>query len=68
MDPERLTKYNFASMLKGVMVKTKIKETVSAGFCVCGLFPFDSNNVDYSKVNVLSSKIVGSSGVIVNLG
>lgn len=31
---------------------------MSHGFCVCGLYPFVYNNVDYSKVDILCSKIV----------
>lgn len=50
---EHLTKYIFAPMLKEVLDQSLKEKTVQNGFRKCGLFPWDQNAVEYSKLDVL---------------
>lgn len=52
---EKLTKYNFAILLKQVLDKTMKPETIINGFRRCGLCPFNPDAVDFTKVDVLNS-------------
>ena len=44
-----LTKETFAQLLKAVIDSCSKKETLINGFRVSGLWPFEPNNVDFSK-------------------
>lgn len=46
---EVVTKLNFASILKNVVPAAIKPETLINGFRLCGLYPFDVENVDFSK-------------------
>lgn len=48
---QTLKKENFGPLLKGVLDKTfKSDKLLKNSFRVCGLFPFNANAVDYSKI------------------
>lgn len=49
---ERLTKYNFPPLLKEVLDKRLKAETIANGFKRCGLYPFEPEAIDYSKVGL----------------
>lgn len=51
-----MTKFNFAPLLKTVIEKTFTQASIQNDFKGCGLFRFDSEAVDYSKCNIMSSK------------
>ena len=44
-----LTKENFAPLVKMTLDKGDLQSSVINGFRACGLYPYDPNNVDYSK-------------------
>lgn len=52
---EKLTKYNFAPILGKIIDSSLKTDTIKNGFKRTGLCPFDPNQVDYSKVEILSS-------------
>lgn len=54
-DEERLTKFNFALLLRQVMDNTVKPETVVNGFRRCGLSPFNPDAVDYTKCDILNA-------------
>lgn len=46
---EIITKLNFASILKTVVDTSINPEAMVNGFRVCGLYPFNADNIDFSK-------------------
>ena len=44
-----LTKLEFAPLLHRMVEHTNLSQTIKNGFKACGLFPFNPNNVDYTK-------------------
>lgn len=47
--PKDVTRHTFGTILKDVFEKFALPKTIQNGFRKSGLFPFDKNNVDYSK-------------------
>ena len=45
-----IEKFQVAPLLKRTFDTMKIEKILQNGFKVCGLYPFDENAVDYSKV------------------
>ena len=60
-----LTKSSFCPLLKKVLSKESLKESIKNGFRKCGLFPFDPSAVDYSKCvqNTLEKKNASTSKI-----
>ncbi|KAJ8931939.1 hypothetical protein NQ314_015101 [Rhamnusium bicolor] len=46
---KEVTRFTFGSILKAVFDEYATVKTIQNGFRKCGLYPFDKNNVDYSK-------------------
>lgn len=67
MNGQKLTKYNFAPILANIITTSMKTESISNGFKHTGLVPFGPNQVDYSKVEVLSSVNKLKQTVIPNL-
>lgn len=47
--PKEVTRYTFGSIIEEVFNRYATSTTIKNGFRKCGLFPFDKNNVDYTK-------------------
>lgn len=62
-----LTKEHFAPLLKTVVESCAKKDTLINGFRICGLYPFDPDNVDYSKCIALTSRKEPEHGSISSL-
>ncbi|XP_065074218.1 uncharacterized protein LOC135698251 [Ochlerotatus camptorhynchus] len=46
---KRMTLVTFASFLEEAMYKSLKKSTITNGFTVCGLYPFNSNAIDFKE-------------------
>lgn len=64
---QKLTKYDFAPILANIITTSMKTKSISNGFKCTGLVPFDPKQVDYSKVEVLSSVNKPKQTVIPNL-
>lgn len=47
--PKEVTRFTFGTILSGVFEEYATKKTIVNGFRRCGLYPFNKDNVDYSK-------------------
>ncbi|CAH1105439.1 unnamed protein product [Psylliodes chrysocephalus] len=43
-------RHHVAKLLETILKDAMSPDTIKNGFRVCGLYPFDANNVDYSKI------------------
>lgn len=54
---KEISKFDIPLALSGIINNPEMKTNVESGFRATGLYPFDSNNVDYSKIIVRTNQL-----------
>lgn len=62
---EEITKFNICKALKEIIFEASVPNAIKSGFRACGIYPFNEDNVDYTKciANVQADTIASNISV-----